>query len=265
MLGLPDVYTIKARLLPALIAAMPGLVLAAVMVSWQQLGLSHAVGAGAAFLLFYVFSDLAQQHGKRLEKCIFERMGGKPSTTLLRHRDGRFDAATKGIWCRFVGGQIKQEPPTAEDETANPAGADIFYARCGDWLRDQMRDYKRFKLLFETLVRYGFRRNLLGLKKTALALTAIIVVACAIALWFRLPISPDDHASMRLIYVLVVAAMQAAYFLFVVNEKAAMQAAHEYGEQLLLGCDALISGPPPAAKKPARKEKGLKEVTEAAS
>ena len=48
MLGLPDIYTIKARLLPALIAAMPGLVLAAVMVSWQQLGLSHARELDAA-------------------------------------------------------------------------------------------------------------------------------------------------------------------------------------------------------------------------
>ena len=265
MLGLPDIYTIKARLLPALIAAMPGLVLAAVMVSWQQLGLSHAVGAGAAFLIFYVFSDLAQQHGKRLEKGIFEAMGGKPSTAMLRHRDGRFGAAAKGVWCKYVAGHIKQEPPTAEDEAANPVAADIFYSRCGDWLRDQMRDYKRFKLLFEALVRYGFRRNLLGLKKSAMALTTIIVIGCMIALWLRLPISPDDHASMRLIYVLAVAAVQVAYFLFMVNEKAVMQAANEYGERLLLGCDTLISGPPPAAKKPVRKEKGLKEATEAAS
>jgi hypothetical protein len=119
--------------------------------------------------------------------------------------------------------------------------------------------------LFDALVRYGFRRNLLGLKKPALAFTTIIVIGCMIALWFRLPISPDDDASMRLIYVLAVAAVQVAYLLSMVNEKAVTQAANEYGEQLLLGCDALISGPPPAPKKPARKQKGLKEATQGAS
>lgn len=260
MLGLPDSYTIKARLYPALIAALPGLALAAVTVSWQQLGISHAIGGGAALLLFYVFSDMAQQHGKRLESGIFKKMGGKPSTVMLRHRDPRFGAVAKRTWCKYIGCHINQEAPTDVDELADPASADVFYTQCGDWLREQMRDYKQFHLLFDNLVRYGFRRNLLGLKKPALVLNSIIVLGCCIALWFRLPISADDYASMRLIYVLIACALHAAYFLLVVQEKAVMQAADEYARQLLLGCDAVIGGSPAASAAKSKGNKRFKKI-----
>jgi hypothetical protein len=83
---------------------------------------------------------------------------------MQRHRDDRLDAAAKASWCQFLGGRIKEKAPTAEAEAADPAGADAYYARCGDWLREHTRDRKRFKLIFEELVTYGFRRNLLGLK-----------------------------------------------------------------------------------------------------
>ena len=61
MFGLPDTYTIKARIFPALLAVLPGLALAAVMVSWRQLGISHVIATGAAMVLMYAFSDLARR------------------------------------------------------------------------------------------------------------------------------------------------------------------------------------------------------------
>ena len=232
------------------------------MVSWRQLGISHVIAGSAAVMLLYAFSDLARRLGKSKESGLFGKMGGKPSTTMLRHRDDRFDASAKASWCHFVGGRLKEKAPTAEAESAGPGAADAFYERCGDWLREHTRDHKRFKLIFEELVTYGFRRNLLGLKWPALALNAIVVLACIVALWFRLPFSADDHVSIRLAYVLIAAACHALYFTLAVDEKGAMQAADQYGRQLLLGCETLMAPSAPAS----RGKKAIdKEAAQAAS
>lgn len=256
MFGLPDTYTVKARIFPALLAALPALALASVMVSWRELGISHVIAGCAAMMLLYAFSDLARRLGKNKERGLFGKMGGKPSTTMLRHRDGRFDASAKASWCHFVGGRLKEKPPTVEAESADPDAADAFYERCGDWLREHTRDHKRFKLIFEELVTYGFRRNLLGLKWPALALNAVVVSTCIAAVCFRLPFSLDDHVSVRLAYVLIASTCHALYFTLAVDEKGSMQAANQYGRQLLLGCETLMapSAPPSRGKKVIDKE-----------
>src|SRR5213076_816958 len=87
--------------------------------------------------------------GQGQENELFRKLGGKPSTTMLRHRDARFDAGAKTSWCHFVGGRVKEKPPTAEAEGAEPEAADAFYERCGDWLREHTRDHRKFKLIFE--------------------------------------------------------------------------------------------------------------------
>ena len=105
-------------------------------------------------------------------------------------------------------------------------------------------------------VTYGFRRNLYGVKMPGLTLNGIVVAACASALWFRLPFSLDDNVSIRLVYVLAVAACHALYFLLAVNEGTVMEAAKQYGRQLLLACDTLAGGASPAraARKPKAKK-----------
>lgn len=264
MFGLPDSYTIRARIFPALLAALPGLALAAVMVSWRQLGISHVIATSAVVVLLYALSDLARRRGKGHEQALFTKMGGKPSTTMLRHRDITFDAATKNRWCAFLSGRIKEAAPASNAEARDPAAADAFYERCGDWLREHTRGQRKFKLIFEELVTYGFRRNLLGLKWPGLALNSLVIVACVTALWFRLPFSIDDNASVRLVYVLIVALGHALYFLHAVNEEAAMEAADQYGRQLLLGCNSLMETAPLTAASKGPRSK-LKEKQKSAA
>ncbi len=251
MFGLPDTYTIRARIFPALLAALPGLALAAVIISWRQLGLSHVIATGAAIVLLFAFSDFARRLGKKLENDLFHKMGGKPSTAMLRSSDKQFDAVTKTKWLAFLSNKIGEKAPAADDEDS-----DNYFERCGNWLRENTRDTKKFKLVFEENVTYGFRRNLLGVKVPGLALNGLVVATCALALWFRLPFSVDDNVSIRLVYVLAVAACHALYFFLAVNESAVMEAAKQYGRQLLLACDTLTSGPPAAgaAKKPKAKK-----------
>lgn len=250
-----DNYTTRARVFPALVAAMPGIALAIVMVSWKGIGISHVIATFAVGMLLYAFADVARRRGKRLEDGVYRDVGCKPSTAMLRHRDTRIEAGTKARWCEYLVKTLKEPVPSATQEQADPAAADGFYERGGNWLRERAREETKYKLVFEENVTYGFRRNLLGLKWPGLALNAGVVAVCLLALWFRLPISADDDMSMRFIYVLVVAAIHAAYFLLAVNQEAVEEGANQYARQLLLACETLATGAP-LKKAPAPRKKG---------
>ncbi len=88
------------------------------------------------------------------------------------------DAGTKAQYIGFVSGKIGGPAPTAKDEEADPVKCDAYYERCGNWLRENTRDTKKFKLLFDENINYGYRRNLLGLKAPGLAIDALVLAAC---------------------------------------------------------------------------------------
>lgn len=209
-------------------------------------------------VLLYAFSDLARRLGKKLEPDLFRKMGGKPSTAMLRFRDGEFDRGTKAKWLAFLSKKVGDKPPEEAEEQADHAAVDRYYDRCGDWLREHTRDQKKFKLIFEENVTYGFRRNLLGVKWPGLALNAFVALACVAALYFRLPFSVDDNVSVRLMCVLIIAACHALYFLLAVTESAAMEAARQYGRQLLLGCGTLMGDPPAVRASRSNEGKSIK-------
>ena len=250
----PDSYTRRARIYPALLAALPGLALAAVMVSWRDLGISHLIATTAAGFLLYAFGDLTRRLGKRHEDAIYREIGGKPSTAMLRHFDTTFDDATKASWLKFLATKMGSNPPTAEQEKVDPAAADAYYERCGNWLRENTRDRKKFNLVFEENVAYGFRRNLYGLKWLGLALNVLVVVICAIWIWNRWPVGQDDGVASRLIYVVIIALAHALFFTFAVTKAGVIEAANQYARQLLLACETLATGAP-LKKAPAQRKK----------
>jgi hypothetical protein len=202
---------------------------------------------------------VARRRGVAIEPGIIQRMGGLPSITMMRYRDDTddtFDRAAKAAMHKFIGGKIGADPPTPESEKADPAAADDFYKRSGNWLREHTRDKKNFKILFEENVTYGFRRNLLGLKWPALALSAAIVVICIVMLWLRFPFDMADAPTQKLLAVVIIALLQAAYFLLFVNEAGVVQAARTYGRQLLLCTETLATGTSVKAARKAKKEVG---------
>lgn len=79
-----DAYAMKARLVPAVIAGAPAFAFAAIFVSWGSLGFTHLIADTALTVLFAAFADVARRRGKAIEPKLIERMGGLPSTTMLR-------------------------------------------------------------------------------------------------------------------------------------------------------------------------------------
>jgi hypothetical protein len=249
-----DPYVRRARFYPAVIAAAPAFVLAAILVPWNSFGLPHVIATGAMAILLAVMSDVARRRGRAVEPAVIQRMGGLPSITMMRYRDDTFDRVAKAAMHKFVGGKIAADLPTVETEQADPAAADDFYKRCGNWLRENTRDTKKFKILFEENVTYGFRRNLLGLKSPALALDAAIVAFCLVMLWWHFAFNTADPLIQKLLSVVVITLLHAAYILLFVNEAGVAEAARTYGRQLLLSTETLATGAPVKAAQKRKKK-----------
>lgn len=175
-----DPYSRRARLAPALLAALPLILI--VVFLFPDIGWSNSVvfgvlvyGGGAMFL-----TQLGRDRGKRIEPRLFEDWGGKPSVAMLRHRDNRLDPVTKGRYRDALEQRIDALTfASAEEEAADPDVADAGYESATAWLLSRTRDRDRYQLLFAENVSYGFRRNLFALK-----MPAIVMDACFFVVFF---------------------------------------------------------------------------------
>ncbi len=83
-----DQYTVRARLLPALLVALPAGVATLAWFPDGILGWGPVWGlvawSGGTLLL----AQLGRDAGKRKEPRLFELWGGKPTTRMLRHAGG---------------------------------------------------------------------------------------------------------------------------------------------------------------------------------
>lgn len=251
MKGILDAYTMRARLVPAILAGAPAFALAIALVSWGSFGITHVIATLALTALFAAFSDVARRRGKAIEPELVSKMGGLPTTTMLRHRDTTIDEGTKKKIHTFIGGKLGEAPPAAEHEAANPELADIYYARGATWLRENTRDVKKFGVLFNENVNYGFHRNLLGLRIPGFLLNAAIVILCVGLLWSRSPIDLSNAFDQKLITVIVIAVVHACYLAIFVTEKGAFESAKLYARQLLLASESQsLNKPAPSAPRP---------------
>ena len=152
-------------------------------------------------------------------------------------------------------------PPTEEQEQRDPAATDSFYERCGAWLRENTRNAKKFSILFNENVTYGYRRNLFALKWPALALNLAVVLVCLWAIAGGTPFAALSALQGRISVVLAVAAIHALYIGLAVNRRVVGEAAHAYARQLILSCESFLSKERSAAKKPARPKRADKSAT----
>jgi hypothetical protein len=220
-------------------------------VSWSSFNFTQLVAALGLTALFAVFSNVARMRGKAIEPGIYEKMGGMPSTVMLRHSDNTFDAVTKAKMHAFLAQKFNEPAPTAAQEAAGPAAADGFYVRGGNWLRENTRDTK-FPLVFGENINYGLHRNLLGLRIPGFYLNALIVIFCGVMLYLRFPIDMSRRFDQALVTVIGVAVLHSLYLAFFVNEQNVFQAARLYARQLLLSIEKLNKPAAAAAASRAR-------------
>ena len=174
-----DKYDRRARLYPALLAALPAsllfLALARALPGASALG-SVAIASGLPIWGMH----LARSRGKRLEPKLYAGWGGRPTTILLRFT-GAPNRTQVQRWHellqRLVGADLTM--PTATIERSSPRRADEIYDTAAGVLREATRDKVKFSLVFSELCDYGYRRNLVGLKPVGLMLAILSLLAAS--------------------------------------------------------------------------------------
>ena len=160
-----DIYSLKARLWPSLLAGIPLAVGISALIPGVSFPASAGVGAAGAVALMFLLAQVGRSRGKRLEAELFKSWGGKPSVRIMRHRDNTIDPQTKQRYHRNVVAICKDlRMPSAEDEARDHGAADQAYEAATKCLISKTRDTKKFGLLFRENVHYGFCRNAWGLK-----------------------------------------------------------------------------------------------------
>jgi len=243
-----DPYDRQARLYPALLCLLPLLALGALLYAPNTSALTGvatiAVSCGGLFLM----TNICREMGKRLEDKLYREWGGKPTTQLLRHRDGVIDSVTKRRYHAFLGAKLNFTFPDTDSETNDRAKADEAYQSGARWLLDHTRlsDGKKFDLLFRDNVTYGFRRNALGARPLAI----IIAVGCllwvlvkshvlfgaggTIVDWSVLgQLSPPAIASLAISGVMLLV------WVFFFTKTSLRTSAFSFAETLLRTCDTL--------------------------
>lgn len=236
-------YERKARLYPVMLALIPPSVLIICLYGFTPKLENGLIGLVASFGTFYLMTSVARELGKRLEKSLFESWGGKPTTQILRHRDQTIDPVTKERYHNFLAKQLNIKFPSVIEEQSDAIAADNVYQSGIQWLLDKTRDTKKFALLFQENIAYGFRRNCLGLKSIA------ITIACASFVW---PLISENVLSLKgfdlaalmsapksIRWSLAASLTMLFTWCFFITEKTVKTAAFTYANMLLRACDAL--------------------------
>lgn len=158
-----DTYSFRARVLPVYLTLAPAALTVCALVPH---GLKLPLGGTAAVVFLpisFLLSQIGADFGKRLERRLWAKWGGPPTTRFLRHGNPEFNVVTRGRVhekLRTLGLKV----PTRDEQEQGGVAADHYYESCTEELIRRTRDQNRFPLVFKGLVEYGFRRNLLGVK-----------------------------------------------------------------------------------------------------
>jgi len=120
-----DPYEIRARVAPALVVSLPGIVTLFFVVLSISESLAQFLSSGVVLvILVYTASFLVRYLGRRIESAIWRRWDGPPSTRFLRWRDTHFGDEVKRPLHEGVKRLCGIELSTAEEESTDHEEAD---------------------------------------------------------------------------------------------------------------------------------------------
>jgi hypothetical protein len=167
-----DAYDRRARIAPVLLVAAPLLPFAVgalvQLPGWQKLW-------GTAWLVVPVLvEELGRDRGRRLQPELWRAWGGVPTTTMLRWRGAANCVQVErrhALLQEQVGAGLRL--PTETEEVQDPEGADAVYEAAVGALKERTRDARQYPLVQDENARYGFRRNVFGLRPFGIAASLI--------------------------------------------------------------------------------------------
>jgi hypothetical protein len=155
------------------------------------------------------------------------------------------DSNTKARYHAALSGLLPlQSMPSAMAEANDPGSADAAYNSCVLYLRDRTREKAAFPLVYAENVNYGFRRNLWGMKKAG-----VVISACALVSTVLIAILGSKSGMPPTLPVTAsfINSCMLVWWLLRITPSWVRVPAFAYAERLLATCDTLH--PPNTTKK----------------
>ncbi len=239
-LDVSNEYARNARLKPAFLVGLPLAMLAAGFGLKSSVMLGMVTGPLTAAGFTYLLAHVARDFGVRRQADLFSSWGGKPSVTKLRHRDRSLNQHTRSRYHAKAVELLGRAMPTAAEEEADPIAADSVYEAYSNILLERTRDTKAYRLLFEELVSYGFRRNLLGMRAIGLCLCLLCTLVESVFLVKGIRTAGQMEIS-NAVFVTLDFFLLLCWW-FVVTPGWVRRGAEAYAERLLAASETLSTG-----------------------
>lgn len=192
-----DKYSLNARVKPALFLVFPIFISLLVLFKPSRTWTGSTVTLIIAFGVINFAANQMSSKGNALQDKLFKKWGGAPTTIVLRHTDNTIDSVTKSRYMERLSLLISNfTPTTAEYEKENPERADELYTSASNYLREHTRDTRKYPLVFEENISYGFSRNIRACKPIGIFITA----SSLISNFFVAYINTPKLGNMPLIY-----------------------------------------------------------------
>lgn len=99
--------------------------------------------------------------------------------------DNTIDIKTKKRYHNYLEKNIEGlELPNQNEEIENPKDSQEKYESAIKWLLENTRDTKKFPLLHQDNINYGYSRNMLGIKPLGITISIISLILNAYLLYF---------------------------------------------------------------------------------
>lgn len=173
-----DDFVFAARVMPAMTAGLPLLIIAIydgiVANSWSEASTSFAL----AIILIAFSAYIAREWGKNYEGKMFEKLGGMPTTIILRFSDNKIDSVSKLKYHQWFNNNLANVslPVSLTEETADLT-SDEKYISAMTFLRTYANSNRdRFPRVYQEVKKYNFWRNLYGCKILATVSYVILLL-----------------------------------------------------------------------------------------
>lgn len=171
-----DDFTFQARVMPVIVVFIPVLALGVVKGILEKDLWSNMWTTLVFFALLSLLSRVAREIGKRYEQKMFKKLGGKPTSILLRYSDGKINKLSKTRYHQKLNEKIP-DLNLPLDKRSEGRNSDDKYDSAINWLRNYANSNIDKELrVYQELKEYNFWRNLFGLRLIAFSMYLLIAV-----------------------------------------------------------------------------------------
>lgn len=221
-----DLYTVRARFFPAMLSALPLIVLAFFLsgdVELSKLGkylgtVKPYAGIGVSAIALYFYAQVVRFASKLLEESFFICASGFPTTYLMTYADTTYSSTYKDKYRTNVKRDFDID---LLDETSEANDPDDARKRLAEAAKQVILKVGKGQLVFKHNVWYGFIRNVIGGSFFSLAFCCLNIL-----------IGTTVMKSTRLVVVSL--ALLVPYgFVLIVRKRLLRQNAEAYAKQLI--------------------------------